>query len=165
MGPTLLISAGFALAAKAFYSGASAEELRWIMGPTAWLVGAAFGETFEFEAGVGFVSLPLSFAIVPACAGVNFLIVAACSLASALAPAQPGWNGAFRLMAVCLAASYPLTIAANATRICAAIAGQAGGLEAALGAASLHRLEGTLIYLAFLAAAHGAAGRLMGARC
>src|SRR5262245_57950325 len=71
----LTFAAAYAL--KRFYSDAGADELGWILRPTAALVEAGTGARFTPEAGVGFLSREKLFIIAKACAGVNFLIVAA----------------------------------------------------------------------------------------
>ena len=65
-----------AAAAKLFYSNASADDLRWILAPTALLVELAGGEAFHFESHAGYINIDHSFLIAGACSGMNFLITA-----------------------------------------------------------------------------------------
>ncbi|MDD9946221.1 MAG: exosortase K [Myxococcales bacterium] len=79
-GLVLLALACAAYALKRFYSGASAAELLFILSPTARVVELATATAWRFEAGVGFVSVAHATAIVPACAGINFVIAATATL-------------------------------------------------------------------------------------
>jgi len=65
-----------ALALKLHYSTASADQLRWILAPTAALVELVSGASFEFESRAGYISRERGFLIANSCAGVNFLIAA-----------------------------------------------------------------------------------------
>ena len=65
---------------KHHYSQASAEALRWILAPTAWLSWLVLGGDFQLLPDQGYLSREHSILISPACAGVNFLIVAFLSL-------------------------------------------------------------------------------------
>src|SRR6185503_7206097 len=73
------LSWGAAVAAayglKLFYSRASAEDLAWILVPTARAVGWLRGEGLTLSPGAGWVAPDGSYYIAPACAGVNFLIL------------------------------------------------------------------------------------------
>src|SRR6185295_7318925 len=60
---------------KLAYSRAAVEDLRWILAPTAGLVGALRGERLAAVAS-GWAPQDGSYVIAPACAGVNFLILA-----------------------------------------------------------------------------------------
>lgn len=61
---------------KSYYSKATAEELDWILRPTALLVQYLSGLDFTAQAGHGFVNFKKNVVIAPACSGVNFLIIA-----------------------------------------------------------------------------------------
>jgi len=91
---------GLAALLKRFYSNASAEELRFILAPTSWLTSLGVDTEFTFRAGEGYLSREQSVLISPACAGVNFLIVAFVSLVlvspSASARLQSARFGWFR---------------------------------------------------------------------
>ena len=60
---------------KRFYSQASAGDLAWILAPTARLVGWMRGETL-IAGPAGWAPAGGSYVIAPACAGVNFMILA-----------------------------------------------------------------------------------------
>ena len=60
---------------KLYYSRASAEDLAWILVPTARAVGWLRGETLTLIPGAGWAPPDGSYFIAPACAGVNFMIL------------------------------------------------------------------------------------------
>jgi len=135
---------------KRYYSTAAAEDLRWILGPTAALVGAVSGKAFLYEAGGGYVNRELLFAIAPSCAGVNFLIISSCSLLCVLAPAYRGRRRVL-LIAGAMGAAYAWTLAANTARILLAMALPGGE--------ATHRAQGIIVYLCFLLLLHARIGR------
>ena len=71
-----LIAVLLALAVKHHYSRAYPEDLNWILKPTAGLASFLCGDTFRFEAGKGYVCHERRVIIAPACAGVNFMLMA-----------------------------------------------------------------------------------------
>ena len=79
----LLVLVG-AFALKLHYSTASADQLRWILAPTAALVELVSGATFEFESHAGYISRERGFLIANSCAGVNFLIAASMIIATVM---------------------------------------------------------------------------------
>lgn len=139
---------------KRHYSLAGADELRWILSPTASLVGGVARTSFAFETGVGFVSNPLRFVIAPSCAGVNFMIAAFATLALGL---QRPLNPAVRVsMALLLA--YVVTIAANSLRILCAI--WLPPLLPLLAGTEGHRVLGIVVYVSSLYALFMCAQRI-----
>lgn len=148
----LLVAAGCWLL-KYHYSTASSEQLRWILAPTAALVEAVTAGGFVYELGRGYVSTALGVVIAPACAGVNFLIVAWAALAlghfgvAASSPLGAWWLPLSALVA------YATTLVVNAARIL---------LVLMVGAE--HRVQGTLLYLLALYACYYCAGRLLRGR-
>lgn len=156
----LAVAAAAAWALKAFYSSASAAELRFVLAPTTALVEAVGGYRFDWTRD-GYLSNELRFLIAPACAGVNFLVVAFGSLVLAFVrPARtPGANAA--VLAGSAAAAYAATILANAVRVLVAIPLWTHHVElAGLGGDRLHELAGVLVFLATLVLLHLAAHRL-----
>lgn len=153
----LLAAATYAL--KRHYAGASAAELEWILGPTASLVALATGSAWPFEAGVGHVSVAHATAIVPACAGVNFLCVAAATLVVGFLTRfeRPGHKLGF--FAAALLVAYPAVLLTNALRILADLGlRQVPALAAAHGDA--HRVMGVLLYLGAACLLYAAGDRL-----
>ncbi|HEX7671329.1 MAG TPA: exosortase K, partial [Polyangiaceae bacterium] len=140
-----------AYALKRHYSLASASELAWVLGPTAAVAAALTGSPFLAERGVGYVSTELHTAIVPACAGVNFLIVALCTLGF-------GFVGSFRTvrtkalwLPATLVLAYVATVVVNGTRVALGIAVRRSEfLGAWLSPAEAHRVLGIAVYLVAL---------------
>ena len=140
-----------AVAVKLHYSAADADQLRWILAPTAAAVGVVSGARFEFEPHSGYVNGDRSFVIAASCAGVNFLITSFLMLSL-----RRLWGGrsketAWRFIPCAALAAYLATLAANAVRISAALSTR--GLPPVVGWLSpggLHRLEGIFIYFGAL---------------
>ncbi len=160
-GAGLLVAAGI----KWFTSRAGADDLVWILAPTARLASALSCVDFERELRAGWVSHEARMILGPGCSGMNFMIIAFSTFFfSYVARLRPslrwGWLGAS------LVASYLLTVTANAVRVVAAIHlhrvdmyGQIVTPERA------HRLAGVVIYCSSLLLAFLAAERLfMGGR-
>ncbi len=135
---------------KLSYSRAAAEDLAWILGPTARAVGWLRGETLTLSPGAGWMAPDGSYVIAPACAGVNFMIlvltVAVLGFAHRLhSPGQrlSWWIGS-------LLGAYALTIAVNTLRILAAVELYRVGPVTWLTREQEHRLLGTVLYLGAL---------------
>jgi exosortase K len=137
-----------ALMLKQMYSSASVNDLRWILAPTTFLVELISGASFSFETHAGYMSSDRSFLIAGSCAGVNFLIAAFLMLSLRQLGRQ---NLSWKFMPAALAVAYVATVVANAVRISIALQLQPTPLEiGSLNANQIHRLEGILIYFAFL---------------
>lgn len=136
-----------AVAMKAFYSRASVNELRWILGATKIVVEWITGVRFYFESYSGYTSEDRSFVIAASCSGVNFLIAVFLMLSLRML-----WHrrhdGLAWLSIVWIAMlSYAVTIGANAVRISSALWLNSGSHQiAGLDREGLHRLDGILIY-------------------
>lgn len=135
---------------KLSYSRAAAEDLAWILGPTARSVGWLRNETLTWSPGAGWMPPDGSYVIAPACAGVNFmilvLVVSVVGFAHRLR--SPGkrlcwWIGS-------LTGAYVLTIAVNTLRILAAVELYRVGPITWLTREQEHRLLGTVLYLGAL---------------
>ena len=150
---------------KAFYSRASFEDLLWVLAPTRRLVEWLTGAAFEAEAGLGYLSRDRLYQIVPACAGVNFLIATFCSTSCGLVHTQRNWRARLVLMAASALTAYASTLLANATRIALAMRLHAAGT--ALGPLTperLHCVEGIGGYFLFLCVVFALGARVTGAR-
>lgn len=140
-----------ALALKQYYSTATANELRWILAPTTFIVELLSGRSFQFESYTGYMSSDNTFVIAVPCAGVNFLITAFVMLAL-----RRLWKLRFdavswRFLPVSIAIAYVTTVIANAIRICVALEIQRRSFEVSgLDANQLHRVEGIIVYFGFL---------------
>ncbi len=136
-----------ALALKLYYSAATADELRWILGPTTVLVELLSGKSFVFESYTGYMSSDHTFVIAAPCAGVNFLLTSFLMLALGRLWRERFQSVSWRVVPIAAAIAYVTTIVANTVRICVAL------LEVEISwltANQLHRLEGILVYFGFL---------------
>lgn len=143
----LILVCAFSL--KWYYSAAGANQLRWILSPTAALVEAVSGVSFGFESGAGYLSADRHFLIAASCAGVNFLITAflMISLRKLLRNGSPELSWGF--IPAALAIAYLATLVANTARISIALRLQQSG-TGWLPPAQLHRLEGIVVYFGVL---------------
>jgi exosortase K len=136
-----------ALALKLYYSAATADELRWILGPTTVLVELLSGKSFEFESYTGYMSSDHTFVIAAPCAGVNFLFTSFLMLALRRLWRNRFQSVSWQFIPIAAAVAYATTVVANTVRICVAL------LEVKISwltASQLHRLEGILVYFGFL---------------
>ena len=139
------------LALKRHYSLAGAGDLLWILAPTARLTAWVGGAQPVWEAGVGYVDFGRGIVIAPACAGVNFMIMAfglavVCGLGRLrrLAPL-------FIWLGVSFAAAYLAALGVNTLRIVLSTAlYRADIYSARLTPDALHRVAGVWIYLSGL---------------
>src|SRR5689334_20734338 len=150
-GAQLAIVTLCAFALKQYYSSATANELRWILAPTTFIVERLSGRSFQFESYTGYMSSDRTFVIAVPCAGVNFLITAFVMLGL-----RRLWNGRFesvswRVFPISMAVSYVTTVIANAMRIVIALEIQRRAVDVSwLTENQLHRLEGIVVYFGFL---------------
>jgi exosortase K len=154
------LCAGFWL--KLSYSRAGADELAWVITPSAW-VAQLLGVELVPEPGAGFISKSAHMVVGPACAGVNFLLV--CWLALYYCAQSDGRRVRFRSLLgaslLCFAAAYLVTVSVNGLRI--ALAAQLFSLDiysALFTKARAHRLLGVVLYTSALLAVCLAAQRL-----
>src|SRR5215217_8511361 len=150
-GAQLAIVVLCALALKQYYSTATANELRWILAPTTFIVELLSGRSFEFEAYTGYMSSDRTFVIAVPCAGVNFLITTFVMLALRRLWNERVQGVSWRFLPISMAVSYVTTVIANAVRIFIALKIQRGSVEVSgLTGNQLHRLEGIVVYFGFL---------------
>lgn len=150
---TLVAALALAWLLKHHYSQASASALRWVLAPTAWLTSLVLGGHFQFLADEGYLSREHAILISPACAGVNFLIVA---FLSAVLGFGGHFKGVYRSVLWLVAAAliaYATTLLVNTARIALSVA-LAHLAAHVLGITfhSVHRLIGIAVYLAGLLA-------------
>lgn len=135
---------------KLHYSQASAEDLAWILVPTARAVGWLRGEILTLSPGAGWVAPDGSYFIAPACAGVNFMIlVLTVSVLGFAHRLRSPWRRLSWWLAS-LFGAYVLTIAVNTLRILAAVELYRRDPVAWLTPEQGHRLLGTVLYLGAL---------------
>lgn len=136
---------------KFHYSRAGSDELLWVLAPTAGLVELISGIAFVNEAHTGFVSQGHRFIVAPACAGINFLIIAFCMATFSNMHAFRRHRSKILWFAGCFLSAYLLTIAVNTLRIIISMHTYTADIR--LGwftPARIHRLEGVIIYFFFL---------------
>ena len=150
---------------KLAYSRAGSGDLAWILVPTARAVGWLRGETLIFiPGGPGAGWAGPGYVIAPACAGVNFMILALTVSVLGFSHrlcsprARLGW------WLASLGGAYVLTLAVNTLRIVAAVELYRLGPVAGLDAGQLHRVLGTVIYLGALLALYGGLDRVVSGR-
>jgi exosortase K len=148
------LSAAFALAyaVKRGFSEANADELAFLLRPTAWLVELVTGYGFTLERGAGYVNQTLAVAIAPACSGTNFLLVAFVTLILAFLPRLATLRAKSAWFAASVATSYLATLAANSLRISLGLAAKHLVPQAWLSAHAVHRALGVAVYLGCLLA-------------
>ena len=144
-----------ALGLKAFYTRANADQLLWVLAPSAWLARFLGGLDLAYERGAGFISHAHHMVVGPPCAGVNFLVICFLCLYFSFArhfPSKARW------LLTSLVISYCATIAANSLRIfVSAHLWDATFYRAWLTQDGMHRLAGITIYYASLLALYVAA--------
>ncbi len=106
---------------KYFYSRSTSEDLVWILGPTASLVEFITGAPFTREVNIGYVCAASQVAIVPACAGINFMIAAFSMTALTLIYHARQKRHLTICVLAGLAAAYGFTLGANCLRIALSI--------------------------------------------
>ena len=140
-----------ALALKIHYSLASPDQLRWILSPTTCLVEFLSRQSFNFESHAGYMSSDHTFLIAASCAGVNFMIAAFLMLTLRVLVAHRNKPISWRFVPVTAAMAYASTVIANTVRICIALEMQRDSFHLELfDRNELHRLEGIVVYFAFL---------------
>jgi exosortase K len=150
-----------AFAMKRHYAGARADDLRWILRPTAHVVGTITNTSFAWQPQEGYLSRDRLFLIEKSCAGINFMVAAFGMLMLARLHRAGSGLAAARVLGVSLLASYAAAVLINAVRI--AIAMWLAAHPAALStfsAADVHRLEGITVYFGGLVLLYELAQRL-----
>ena len=141
----LAAAAVIAFGLKQHYAGARADDLAWILGPTATLVGAMTDATFRWQPQEGYFSRERLFLIEKSCAGINFMLAAFGMLVIATLPRVGSGASAARVVGVSLLASYAAAVMVNAVRIAIAM-WLAAHPVTPLSAADMHRVEGIVVY-------------------
>ena len=153
---------GIALCLKALYSRAGATELLWILAPSAWLARFVGGIDLVYEQGAGFISHTHHLVVGPACAGVNFLIIAFLCLYFSFAR---HFSSKVRWLVYSLLISFGATISANSLRIfVTAHLWDADIYSGLMTQEQMHRLAGTVIYYLSLLALYFAVESRLRAR-
>lgn len=149
-----------AYALKFHYSTASVDQLRWILAPTTFLVELLSGRAFAFESHAGYMSADHTFLIAASCAGVNFLLTAFLMLTL-----RKLWTNRFdklswTFLPAAAVTAFIATILANTMRIYVALQLPRHPLNVGwLNYEQFHRLEGIVVYFAFLISLYVLSGR------
>jgi exosortase K len=152
---------GLAYGVKAFYSRAGADELLWVLGPSAWLARLVGGIDLAYEPGAGFISHAHHLVVGPACAGVNFFVI--CFLCVYFSFSR--LTSRTRWFIYSLLISFGATIVANGLRIfVSAHLWNAHIYGGWLTRELLHRLAGIAIYYSSLLTLYWVVGSCLGAR-
>ena len=149
-----------AWALKQHYSNARADDLLWILTPTAQLVGAMTGSAFTLQPGEGYLSRERLFLIEKSCAGINFMVAAFGMLVFTLFHRVRTIVSGSSVLGVSLLAGFAAAVVVNAVRIAMAMWLAAHPIGLSISSAALHRLEGILVYFGGLMLLYEAAQRL-----
>jgi exosortase K len=140
-----------AFTVKRHYSTALACELDWILRPTAALVSLLTRTAFDAQPGSGYVSGELATVITPACAGVNYLIIAFATLVFGFLTRVRGTIKKGVWITTSALAAYLATILVNALRITFGIALHELAPDGLwISPEQLHRIAGVVVYLGSL---------------
>jgi exosortase K len=136
---------------KRHYSLAGPQDLGWILSPTAHLIAWITGTDPVWEAGVGYTDFGQGIIIAPACAGVNFMIMAfGLAVFCGLGRLRRFSSMTF-WMALALTGAYLTTLIVNTFRIILSVALYRADIYAFwLTPELLHRLVGVWLYLGAL---------------
>jgi exosortase K len=136
---------------KYHYSVANADELSYVLSPTATVVEWITGATMVAEAGAGYLSQELSILIAPSCAGVNFLVMAWCMLGLGFVRQVSAPCAKLAWLVLSAALAYATTVMVNAIRIVVgAVLQSVPPAWALLPPEQVHRVEGVVVYLTAL---------------
>jgi len=130
---------------KRYYADARADDLWWILNPTARLAGVMTGTAFAAAPGEGYFSRERLFLIEKSCAGINFMIAAFGMLTFARVHRVGSCISGARVLAVSVLASYSAAVLVNAARIAIAM-WLAARPVSIFTSAQVHRLEGVTVY-------------------
>lgn len=145
------ISFIIAFALKYHYSKANSDNLDWVLAPTAWWVQILCGIPFEKERNVGYVNHDNQFIIAPACAGINFMIIAFSTLIFSFIHHMSTVKSRLLWRVACLGIVYPYTIVVNSLRIIPSIfLLQLDIYNGWITPERVHTIEGTIVYFASL---------------
>ena len=146
---------------KRHYAEARADDLWWMLRPTAQLVGTVTGTDFRLVPGEGYFADTRLFLIEKSCAGINFMIAAFCLLVFTLWRRLDSVAYGACAVATALSVSYAAAVLANAARITIAmwLAAHPSALTTVT-PAQMHRVEGIVVYFAGLVLLHEGVQRL-----
>lgn len=157
----VIVAALVAWGLKRHYADARADDLWWVLAPTARLVEVITGAAFAPVPGEGYFSRDRLFLIEKSCAGINFMIAAFGMLVFALLHRVGAGIPGVRVLGVSLLASYAAAVVVNAARIAVAMWLAAHPFApSSFSAAAVHRVEGIAVYFGGLVLLYHLAQRL-----
>ncbi|HBD08895.1 MAG TPA: exosortase K [Syntrophobacteraceae bacterium] len=165
MEPGFFYALGLLLAMglKTHYSHATSDELIWILAPTAALVEMMAGVPFQREIHTGFISMDYRVILAPACAGVNFLIIAFSTLWFPIIARPRGIQRRLEWFVFSAVLAYVLTILVNALRVVTSIFLYRMDIYGGwVTPERVHRMEGTIMYFLFVVLIYLAGERIEG---
>jgi exosortase K len=142
----LAIAAMGAWSLKRHYADARADDLWWILTPSATIVGLVTDTAFVAVPGEGYLSRERRFVIEKSCAGVNFMIAAFAVTIFAVLHRIRSLASTAGIVLVSLIMSYVTAVLANAVRISIAMWLAAGSIGATMTSAEAHRMIGIVVY-------------------
>lgn len=148
---------------KRHSSTAAADELAYLLQPTAALVEYATGYEFIAERGTGFFCRELHLVIAPVCSGANFLIVSFAALVFGFSNRAPRPSSKLTWFVASAALAYVSTLVINAARITLSLRWAEAPAASPSGEAA-HRLIGIVAYLGGLLLLYAFAGQLFDRR-
>ena len=129
--------------AKWWHRTATASDVRFLLAPVDWLVGGATGSPGRWTE-AGYRHADLGVVVDAGCAGFNFYLVAFLLTAFLLLRRYDRWWA----VGAALLAAYPLTVAANVSRILTVLT--TGDAPAGFTAGGWHEVQGAVVYLTAL---------------
>ncbi len=149
-----------AAAVKLRYGNAPVDDYAFILRPTCGLVSLVSGERFAQVSGLGWVCKELELAVVPACAGINYLVVVWLTFGLGLGGKRVGLSRRLCWLPIAALAAFGLTIAVNAVRIGLSVLLRDVSLSI-ISAEQAHRVLGVSVYLVALWAIYEVAQHLL----
>ena len=132
---------------KAFFIGADALDLDWLLYPSKLLVSVCSGLSFVWAGSLGYYNAELEILIAPACSGLNFFIIQVATGGCLTALRTAGIRQWTVWLAGIIPAAYLFTLLANTIRILLAILLYSRKISLGpLTPERLHRLEGIAVY-------------------
>jgi len=147
----IVLSFAIAWGLKYHYSHADSDDLNWILEPTACLVQATSGMSFERVKGTGYMDHENRLIIAPTCSGINFMIIVFCLSTYIGLKRITNIRTMIMWLLILIAASYSYTLIVNTIRINISIYSLKHGLfQAWFSRETIHLIEGVVVYFVFL---------------
>lgn len=145
----VVVTLAIVVIGKQYFRSATADDLRWLLAPTAKCTSVLTGTHFTYLAGAGYADRAANFLIAPVCAGLHFMLAAILTLVLAWLSGIQSWRALAERVGLAVAVAYLATIVFNTLRIAMSLELHAGG--------TLHEALGIVVYFAGLCALYAAA--------